>query len=318
MGAPFEVQLPTKFPKKTAMNILLTVFAFGLPQVISGDLASDLQANGLTTLLDLVVKAGLADTLASVEPATIFAPTNKAFAEVPQATLDALLSDNELLKSVLLYHVIPNAAIFSNQLEADQSVGTAAGAPLRVNVFPSYGTTVTVNGVRVVKPDVSAGSGSVFHVVEKVLPTIKAGDNVAAVVSSNDQFSTLLAAVKAAGLVDALASTDGITVFAPTNDAFAKIPEDTLASILADKDLLTSILTRHVVPDVIYSEGLCWKTYPTLNPAEKLATQLYKLQSYGKTVGMSAKVKTSAGVAKIVQPDIVATNGVIHGIDTVV
>ena len=112
--------------------------------------------------------------------------------------------------------------------------------------------------------------------------------------------------------------SDGITVFAPTNEAFAKIPEDTLASILADKDLLTSILTRHVVPDVIFSEGLCWKTYPTLNPAEKLSTQLYKLQSYGKTVGMSAKVKTSAGVAKIVQPDIVATNGVIHGIDTVV
>jgi len=304
------------------MNIHLwaAVFAFSLPQVISGDLASDLQTNGLTTLLSLVVDAGLADTLASVEPATIFAPTNEAFAAVPQETLDALASDTDLLKSVLLYHVVPNAAIYSSQLKADQSVGTAAGAPLRVNVFPAYGTTVTVNGVRVVKPDVPAGSGSVVHVVDKVLPTVEAGDNVAAVVSSNDQFSTLLAAVKAAGLVDALASTDGITVFAPTNDAFAKIPGDTLNSILADKDLLTSILTRHVVPEIIFSEGLCWKTYKTLSPssAEKLSTQLYKLQSYGKTVGTSAKVKTSAGVGKIVQADIVATNGVIHAIDTVV
>merc|ERR1711973_371432 len=315
MGEPFDSRA---FGETPNMKLLLTFLAFALPQVIRADLASDLQANGLTTLLSLVVDAGLADTLASVEPATIFAPTNEAFAALPQETLNALTSDPELLKSTLLYHVIPNAAISSNQLKPDQSVETAAGAPLRVNVYPSYGTTVTVNGVPVVTPDVPAGSGSVVHVVEKVIPTIKAGDNVAAVVSSNEKYSTLLAAVKAAGLVDALASTDGITVFAPTNDAFAKIPEDTLASIPADKDLLTSILTRHVVPNVIYSEGLCWKTYPTLNPAEKLSTQLYKLQSYGKTVGMSAKVKTSAGVAKIVQPDIVATNGVIHGIDTVV
>lgn len=292
--------------------------SLAFPQVIFADLAGDLKANGLTTLLDLVVKADLAGTLGSVEPATIFAPTNEAFKAVPEETLNALLSDKELLKSVLLYHVVPNAAVYSYQLKADQSVGTAAGAPLRVNVFAKHQNIVTVNGVRVIQPDVPAGSGSVVHVVDKVLPTIKAGDNVAAVVSNDAQFSTLLTAVKAAGLVDALASTDGITVFAPTNDAFAKIPADTLNSILANKDLLTSVLTRHVVPEIIYSEGLCWKTYDTLNPKEKLYTQLYKLTSYGRTVGQSAKVKTSAGIGKVVQADIVATNGVIHAIDTVV
>ena len=170
-------------------------------------MASDLEANGLTTLLSLVVDAGLADTLSSVEPATIFAPTNEAFAALPKETLNALTSDPELLKSTLLYHVIPNVAISSDQLKPDQSVETATGAPLRVNVYPSYGTTVTVNGVPVVTPDVPAGSGSVVHVVEKVIPSVKAEDNIAAVVSSNEKFSTLLTAVKAAGLVDALAST---------------------------------------------------------------------------------------------------------------
>jgi len=268
--------------------------------------------------LDLVVKADLAGTLGSVEPATIFAPTNEAFDAVPQDTLNALLADTELLKNVLLYHVIPNVAIQSSELKADQSVETANGAPLRVNVFPKYETVVTVNGVPVVKADVPAGSGSVVHVVEKVILPIKAGDNVAAVVSSDPQFSTLLAAVQAAGLADALATTDGITVFAPTNDAFAKIPSDTLSAILADKDLLTSVLTRHVVPEVIYSEGLCWKKYATLNSSEMAATQLYKLTTNGKTVGQRAKVKTSAGVAVIEKADIVATNGVIHAIDTVV
>ena len=170
-------------------------------------MASDLKTNGLTTLLDLVVKADLAGTLGSVEPATIFAPTNEAFDAVPQDTLNALLADTELLKNVLLYHVIPNVAIQSSQLKADQSVETANGAPLRVNVFPKYETVVTVNGVPVVKADVPAGSGSVVHVVEKVILPIKAGDNVAAVVSSDPQFSTLLAAVQAAGLADALATT---------------------------------------------------------------------------------------------------------------
>ena len=68
----------------------------------------------------------------------------------------------------------------------------------------------------------------------------------------------------------------------------------------------------------IYSEGLCWKKYATLNPSEMAATQLYKLTTNGKTVGQRAKVKTSAGVAVIEKADIVATNGVIHAIDTVV
>merc|ERR1719220_3096048 len=62
------------------------------------------------------------------------------------------------------------------------------------------------------------------------------------------QLSTLLAAVKAAGLVDTLASAGPFTVFAPTNDAFAKVPKDALNALLADKDALTAVLLRHVVP----------------------------------------------------------------------
>merc|ERR1711972_1002473 len=150
---------------------------------------------------------------------------------------------------------------------------------------PKYETVVTVNGVPVVKADVPAGSGSVVHVVEKVILPIKKSDNVAAVVSSDPQFSTLLAAVQAAGLANALSSTDPITVFAPTNDAFAKIPEATLQAILDDKDLLTSILTRHVVPKTIFSKPARYgpKTaHQTLNPKAKLITDkdpyLYNLR----------------------------------------
>jgi uncharacterized surface protein with fasciclin (FAS1) repeats len=74
-----------------------------------------------------------------------------------------------------------------------------------------------------------------------------ANEPVAAAASQNPALSTLVAAVTKAGLVDTLNNAQGITVFAPTNDAFAKIPADTLAKVLADKQALTNILTYHVV-----------------------------------------------------------------------
>merc|ERR1711954_168395 len=67
------------------------------------------------------------------------------------------------------------------------------------------------------------------------------------IVSTNPNFSTLLAAVSAAGLVEALSAEGSFTVFAPTNQAFAKIPSDTLTSLLGDKDALTAVLARHVI-----------------------------------------------------------------------
>jgi len=303
------------------MKLFSIAFAvFALPQVIYGDLAADLQANGLTTLLKFVVDAGLAETLGSVEPATIFAPTNEAFAALPSEVVAALTSDPELLKNTLLYHVIPNAAIPSSALKADNKVDTATGAPLRVNVYRE--SCVTVNGVKVIKPDVKAGSGSIVHVVEKVLPTVGKDDNIAAVLTKDGRFGTLLAAVGAADLAGAVSTTDGLTVFAPTDDAFAKIPADALQSLLLpeNKGALTDILTRHVVPEPIFSKAICWKTYATLSPKASLSTEKYKIKRGKIFMGSLVKVKTSeaAAAAEVVDADIVATNGVIHAIDTVI
>ena len=90
-----------------------------------------------------------------------------------------------------------------------------------------------------------------------------ATDPVATAASNNPLLSTLVTAVKAAGLVDTLNSAPAITVFAPTNDAFAKIPADTLNKVLADKETLTKILTNHVVagkiaPDKIAGDHKTW------------------------------------------------------------
>merc|ERR1712241_714680 len=312
---PKQRELQTQILKMRAIQLTITICAL-LPQVIYGDLAGDLQANGLTTLLQFVVDAGLAGTLGSVEPATIFAPTNEAFAKLPASTVNALKSNPELLKNTLLYHVIPNAAIPSSALKADNKVDTATGAPLRVNVYQKYKPIVTVNGVKVIKPDVPAGSGSIVHVVESVLPTLDKGDNIAAVLTKDGRFGTLLAAVTAADLAGAVSTTDGLTVFAPTDDAFAKIPSDALQSLLLpeNKGALTAILTRHVVPEAVFAAGIGCKSLQTLNPDSNIYT--YK-RGYGNVY-----VKTYAdrkyNKAKVVDADIVATNGGVRAIDTVI
>jgi uncharacterized surface protein with fasciclin (FAS1) repeats len=135
-----------------------------------------------------------------------------------------------------------------------------------------------------------------------VVPTARAADkDIVDIAAGNKDFSTLVTAVKAAGLVDALKGKGPYTVFAPTNDAFAKIPKEKLDAILKDKELLTKILLAHVV------EG------------KVMAADAVKLD--GKKVnGFTVKVADGGvkiGDAKVVKTDIEASNGVIHVIDTV-
>jgi len=117
-------------------------------------------------------------------------------------------------------------------------------------------------------------------------------------------FKTLVQAVQAAGLVETLNGTGPFTVFAPTDDAFAQIPQETLQAVLADKEKLTAILTYHVVPGKLMAADV-------VN-----STRLQTVQ------GQSITVSTEGGVrvddANVIQTDIEADNGVIHVIDRVI
>jgi uncharacterized surface protein with fasciclin (FAS1) repeats len=125
------------------------------------------------------------------------------------------------------------------------------------------------------------------------------------VAASNADFSTLVAAVKAAGLVDTLNGAGPFTVFAPTNAAFAKLPAGTVESLLKpeNKAKLTAILTYHVVPGAVK------------------AADVAGLSEAATVNGKKVKIDTANGVkidgATVVSTDIVASNGVIHVIDTV-
>jgi uncharacterized surface protein with fasciclin (FAS1) repeats len=116
-------------------------------------------------------------------------------------------------------------------------------------------------------------------------------------------FNTLVTAVEAAGLVDTLKGEGPFTVFAPTDEAFAKLPEGTIESLLQDKAKLTAILTYHVVPGKV------------------MAADVVKLSSAKTVQGQSVAIEAGQGVkvnsANVVKTDIVTSNGVIHVIDTV-
>jgi uncharacterized surface protein with fasciclin (FAS1) repeats len=119
------------------------------------------------------------------------------------------------------------------------------------------------------------------------------------------QFNTLVTAVKAAGLVETLKGKGPFTVFAPTDEAFAKVPKEKLDALLKDKQALTAVLTYHVVPGNV------------------MAADVVKLDSAKTVQGQSVKIAANGGKvmvngANVVKTDIVCSNGVIHVIDAVI
>ena len=127
--------------------------------------------------------------------------------------------------------------------------------------------------------------------------------------NTNPQLSTLFTAVKAAGLVDTLSGAGPFTVFAPTNDAFAQIPADTLNGLLADKQALTAVLLRHVVPGTaLKARDVPFGTTPVKTAG-------------GEVIEVSRNryitIKSSAGRAGVIAFDILATNGVVHLVNSV-
>lgn len=137
--------------------------------------------------------------------------------------------------------------------------------------------------------------------------------NVVETAAEAGTFGTLLAAAQAAGLADALATTDNITVFAPTDDAFAALPEGTVESLLLpeNQDQLIAILTMHVLPRELMSNQLPGRSIhvKTLNGDEMLAVT--------KTASTRSVTVAGSNTANVVAADIAADNGIIHVIDAV-
>jgi len=249
----------------------------------------------------------------------VFAPTNEGFAALPEGTLDTLLKpeNKDQLVDILTYHVLP-AQVLSTDLKFFQRVNTVEGKP--VHVYKTRkGVYVSPDGKdfkTVVGADNMASNG-VAHIIDGVLlpPAGLAGDepNIVELAQSVDDLSTLVAAVVAGDLVETLSSPGPFTVFAPTNEAFAALPEGTLDALLKpeNKDQLVDILTFHVLSGEILSTDLKEK--------QKVATvegkSLCIFSSAKKGVYVSPDCKKD--FKKVVGADNKASNGVAHIIDGV-
>jgi uncharacterized surface protein with fasciclin (FAS1) repeats len=122
-------------------------------------------SNGsFTTLVAAVQAAGLADTLAGDGPFTVFAPTDEAFAKLPDGTVEALLADPDKLRAILLYHVVPGS-VASSQVVGLDSATTAQGSDVAIRVADG---SVMINDAKVIAADIETSNG-VIHVIDTVI-----------------------------------------------------------------------------------------------------------------------------------------------------
>ena len=259
-----------------------------------------IEADDFNTLVTAVVAAELVDALKGEGPFTVFAPTDAAFADVPEPLLAKLLANPDLLAKVLLYHVVEGQVLAEDVVGLDgEEVETLLGQKVAVEIEDG---DVYVQGAQVVATDILCTNG-VIHVIDQVI--LPEWDIVETAIL-NDDFNTLVTAVVAAELVDALKGEGPFTVFAPTDEAFAGLPEGLLEGLLADIETLQKVLLYHVVEgevmalDVLGLDG------------EAVETLL------GQTVAVKVEDgKVFINDAQVVVTDITCTNGVIHVLDAV-
>ena len=251
-----------------------------------------------STLVEAVVAADLAGTLSGDGPFTVFAPTNAAFAALPDGTLESLLqpANRAQLQALLTYHVVPGR-LAAADLTDGRVLETVQGEQL---VVGRAGGAVTVNGVAVQTPDVAASNG-LIHGVGGVLMM---PDDIATLAQNTAALSTLVTALQAAGLVSTLQGDGPFTVFAPTNAAFEALQDDLLAALLGDTDQLTELLTYHVVPGELFASEL--------SDGQTLTT----VQGDQLTVTIEGGAVFVDG-ARVTMPDVNAGNGVVHVVDGV-
>jgi len=259
------------------------------------------EAGDFSSLAAALTEAGLVEALKGDGPFTVFAPTDEAFAKLPKGTVETLLApeNRDKLTAILTYHVVPG------EVKAAQVVKLDAAETLngqRIDIKTS-GSTVMIDNATVTATDIMASNG-IIHVIDSVImPT---SDSIVAVAAEAGQFKTLIAAAKAAGLAETLMGKGPYTLFAPTDDAFAKLPAGTVESLLEGENRaeLQQILKYHVVSGRVYSDAVVkQKTIATLA---------------GVDVRVSVKGgKAMANNSQIMATDIDASNGVIHVIDAV-
>lgn len=256
----------------------------------------------LTTLVAALEAAGLDASLETAGPFTVFAPDNDAFAGLPDGWVDNLLlpENEDLLDRVLTYHVA-GGAVLSSTLTDGQEITTLEGSVITVGID---GSTITLTDesdrvVGIVEADIEASNG-VLHIVDDVfLPGLDVVET-----AQLAGYGTLVSLVETAELTETLQGEGPFTIFAPSNEA--------LEAITAEGEDLSEVLTYHVVAGAALQAG-------DLTDGQVLTT----VQGEELTIGVDAPQDAPLTVTvtdangnsyEVEEADLVATNGVIHGI----
>lgn len=292
--------------RRTVLGLTLAGLVFTLSGSIRAGEKNDIvdtavAAGQFKTLAAALRAADLVDALKGDGPFTVFAPTDSAFSNLPKGTIEGLLKPESkaALTGILTYHVVDGS------VEAAEVVKLANATTLngqRVDIAVKNGE-VMVDNAKVVVTDIKCSNG-IIHVIDSVI--LPASDNIPATAKKAGTFNTLVVAAEAAGLLDALSGDEPLTVFAPTDEAFDRLPEGTVQSLLNPEniDQLRQILLYHVVEGRVYSDQAL-----ELEEAQSLAGPMLKIRA-GKKGAFINKSKLTA-------LDIEASNGVIHVIDAV-
>lgn len=280
--------------------------------VVAGNTITDVVTNtsNFSTLEAAVIKAGLATTLSSPGPFTVFAPDDNAFqqAGITTAVLNSLTQAQ--VSDILLYHTIA-AKVMAAQVPAgpNAAVATAGGDSVYLT---SNANGVFVNGIKVTQADVAASNGVIHAIGSLLMPPT---GNIVEMAQADTTFSLLVEAVLRASqgstnVAQVLSGNGPFTVFAPTNAAFRSAGFQDAASIQAtDPDVLAGILTYHVIGARVFSSDLLDGQQPTTVNGGKV--------TIGLTGGATVKGISNTTASNIIATNIVADNGVIHVIDQV-
>ena len=267
-------------------------------------------AGSFPTLLAAVEAAGLADALSDDSASlTVFAPTEAAFAALPEGTLDALLADPEALANILTYHVLDSEVGVGAALDlAPTTVATLQGGDIALTKRDD--DYLYVNLSQVVDYDIEASNG-VIHVIDSVLlpPDLTPSTmTIAEIAQADGNFDTLVTALTAANLVGTVNDPDAsLTVFAPTDAAFEELGEAAVNYLLNNLEILESTLLYHVVAGAELT---------SIDAIAATGTSLVMANGDEATISLGESGLMIEG-ANIVTTDIVASNGIIHVIDVV-
>ncbi|KAL3060934.1 hypothetical protein OYC64_009196 [Pagothenia borchgrevinki] len=227
---------------------------------------------------------------------TFFAPSNEAWAALPTELLDALVSNvNIELLNALHYHMV-DRRLTSEELKHGASFPSMY-QDLHVHIHHYSNGVVTVNCARLIKPDQHATNG-IVHVVDRVITAIS--NTINTLLEVDDDLETLRTAMAAAGLSTMLEGEGQYTVFAPTNEAFDKIPKETLNRILGDPVALRDLLNYHILKHMQCAESIV------------SGTPMETLQGSVLEVGCEGDQMTLNGRAVVTKRDQMGTNGVVH------